>query len=124
MTGDQLGGHVFEVKLQAARQNRYRQALRIGGRQQEFNVRRWLFQGFQQRIKRMRREHVHLIDQVHLVAATGRCVLHVLQQLAGIFYLGAASGIHLDQIDKAVLGNLDTGGTLATGLGANARLAV
>ena len=70
---------------------------------------RRFFQGFQQRIERMRREHVHLIDQVHLVAAPGRCVLHVVEQLAGVFHLGTAGRIHFDQVHEAAVGNLLTG---------------
>ena len=36
----------FQMELHAARQNRYRQFMRIGSRQQEFHIFRRLFQGF------------------------------------------------------------------------------
>ena len=67
---------------------------------------------------------MHLIDQVHLVSATGRCVLHVIQQLAGVFYLGAASRIHFNQIDKAAVSNFLTGRAHTAGPGTDALLTV
>ncbi|MNE00325.1 hypothetical protein D3C80_927320 [compost metagenome] len=94
------------MKLQTAGQNGYRQLLRVGGCQQEFDVRRRLFQRFQQRIEAVTREHVHFVNQVNLEAAAGGCVLDVIQQIAGIFHLGSGRGVDLDQINKAPLLNL------------------
>ena len=70
---------------------------------------RRLFQRFQQRIEAVAGEHVHFVDQVDLEAPTGRCVLHVFQQLAGVFNLGAAGGVDLDQVNKTPLVNFQTG---------------
>ena len=95
-----LGGHVFQGELQAPRQNRCRKFLRISGGQDEFDVGRRLFQGFQQGVEGMAGEHVHFVDQVDLEAATARRVLHVVEQLAGVFDLGAAGGVDLDQVDE------------------------
>ena len=44
---DAISRHIFQVKLQAARQYGGRQLLGVGGRQQEFDVGRRLFQGLQ-----------------------------------------------------------------------------
>jgi len=49
---------------------------------------------------------VRFVDQVDLVAAAGRCVLHVLEQLAGVLHLGARGGVDLDQVDEAPLVDL------------------
>jgi hypothetical protein len=57
----------------------------------------------------MRREHVHFVDQVDLVATASRRVLHVVEQLARIVDLGARSGVHFDQVDEATLVDLATG---------------
>ena len=46
---------------------------------------------------------MHFIDQIDFEAAAGRGVLHVVEQIAGIFNFGARCGIDLDQIDKAAL---------------------
>ncbi|CRN03237.1 hypothetical protein [Pseudomonas sp. 34 E 7] len=95
-----LGGHVLQGELQAPRQNRRRKFLRVGGGQDEFDVGRRLFQGFQQRVEGMAGQHVHFVDQVDLEAATARCVLHVVEQFTGVFDLGAARGVDLDQVDE------------------------
>ncbi len=95
--------HVFQRKLQATRQDRGRQFLRIGGREDELDVGRRFFKGLEQRIERMAGEHVHFVDQVDLEAPATRCVLHVVEQLTGVLDLGAAGGVDLDQVDKAAL---------------------
>ena len=117
VSDDLLGRHVFQVELQAAGQNSDRQFLRVGGGQQEFNVRRRLFQGFEQGIEAVPRQHVDLVDQVHLVAGPGRCVLDIFQQVAGVLHLGARGRVHFQQVDTAALGNLQAGRALAAGLG-------
>ena len=104
----ELGADLFyvqslQVELQAAGQNGDRQLLRIGRRQQEFHVRGRLFQRFQQGVKAVARQHVHFIDQVDLEATARRGVLHVIQQIAGIFDFRARGGVDLDQIDKTPL---------------------
>jgi hypothetical protein len=114
----------FKMKLQTARQDSDRQLLRIGGRQQELDVCRRLFQRFQQRIEAVAREHVDFIDQVNLETATRRGVLHVIEQIASIFHFGSGGGIDLDQIDKAPLLNLTAVITLATGRRGDACFAV
>ena len=106
MLDNALRGHVFERELQAARQNRRRQLLRICGRQNEFDVGRRLFEGFQQRIEGMAGKHVHFVDQIDLEAPTAWSVLHVVEQLTRVLDLGPARGVDLDQVDKTPLINL------------------
>jgi hypothetical protein len=119
-----LRRHVFQVELQAAGQNRRRQLLRVGSGQQELDVGRRLFQGFQQGVEAVPGQHVHLVDQVHLVARVGGCVLHVFQQFAGILHLGARGCIHFQQVDAAPLGDFQTGRAFPAGLGAYALFTV
>ena len=85
---------------------------------------RWFFQGLEQRIEGMRRQHVHLIDEVDLVAAPGRRVLHVVEQLAGIFHLGTAGRIHFDQVHEAAFADFHTGGADPTGTGTDTLFAI
>ncbi len=101
-----LRGHVLQRELQAARQNRCRKFLWVGGRQDELDVGWRLFQGFQQGVERVAGKHVHFVDQVDLEAPSARRVLHVVQQLAGVLDLGPARGVDLDQIDKTPLVDL------------------
>ena len=109
-----LGGHVFQGELQAPRQNRCRKFLRVGGGQDELDVGRRLFQGFQQGVEGVAGQHVHFVDQVDLEAATARRVLHVVQQLAGVFDLGTARGVDLDQVDETPFVDLTAHRTGAT----------
>ena len=121
---DLLRRHALEVELQAARQHRHRQLLRIGGGEQEFHMGRRLFQRLQQGIEAVLGEHVHLVDEIHLETAAAGRVLHIVEQFAHVVHAGARGGIDLDQIDAAALVDLDTGGALAAGLRADALLAV
>ena len=124
MAGDLFRRQRLEAELQAARQDGHRQFLRIGGGEQELHMGRRLLQRLQQRVERVRGEHVHFVDQIDLVAATAGRVLHVFQQLTGILHLGAAGGIHLDQIDKTAFADFLTGGTNAARAAADAFLAI
>ncbi len=121
---DQLNVERLKMKLQTAGEDSYRQLLRIGGGKQEFNVRRRLFERFQQRVKAVARQHMHFIDQVDLKAAARGRILHVVQQIARILHLGARRGVDLDQIDKAALFDLATVVAFAARRGGDAGFAV
>ena len=82
-------GKALQVELQTARQDGDGQLLGVSGRQQELHVRRRLLERLQQGVEAVRREHVHLVDKIDLVAAPGRCVLDVLQQFARVLDFGA-----------------------------------
>jgi hypothetical protein len=63
-----------EVVTLAARDHRGQYLVRIGRREHELHVRRWLLERLQERIERMLREHVHFVDDEDLEAARmGRC---------------------------------------------------
>ena len=104
------------MKLQAPRQNGHRQFLWIRGREQELHVRRRFLECLEQGIKRMRRKHVNLVDEVHLVSATRRRILHVLEQLARVVDLGARSRVHFEQIDEPAGVDVLAGRAMAAGL--------
>ncbi|MNM60779.1 hypothetical protein D3C81_720700 [compost metagenome] len=108
-----LRRHVLQGELQAPRENRCRKFLRISGGQDELDVGWRLFKGFQQRIEGMAGEHVHFVDQVDLEAPTARGVLHVVEQLAGVFDFSAARGVDLDQVDETALIDLTAHRALA-----------
>ncbi len=108
-------GHVFQGELQTPRKNGCRKFLRVSRRQNEFDVGRRLFKGFQQRIEGMAGKHVHFVDQVDLEAPAARGVLHVIEQLTGVLDLGPARGVDLDQVDEAAFIDLTAHRALATG---------
>ena len=60
--------HLLEVELQAARQHRHRNLLRVGGGEDELHMLGRLFERLQHRVERSVGEHVHLVDHQHLVA--------------------------------------------------------
>ena len=119
-----LRRHVLQGELQAAREDSHRQLLRIGGSQQELDVGWRLFEGFQQGVERVRRQHVHFVDQVDLEAPAAWGVLHVVEQLTGVFDLGAAGGIDFDQVDKTTFIDLLADRAHTAGRGADAGFAV
>ena len=69
-------------------------------------------------------KHVHFVDEVHLVPAPSRCVLHVVQELARVVDLGARRRVYFDQIDEASLIDLPAARAHSAGLGAHADFAV
>ena len=122
--GKQRNGQALQIELQATRQHGHRQLLRVGRREQELHMRRRLLESLQERIERMRREHVHFVDEVDLVAAARRRVLHVVEELTGVIDLGARCGIHFQKIDESAGINLAAGRAFPAGLGRDALLAV
>ena len=87
-------------------------------------MRRRFFKRLEQGIEARRRQHVHLVDEIHLVASARWRVLHIVEQLAGVLDLRARGSIHFDQIDEATFGNLHAARTYAARLRANALFAV
>jgi hypothetical protein len=65
---DLLRGQELEIIPLAAGQNRDRNLVHLGRREDELHVRRRLFEGLEQGVERARREHVHLVDDHDLEA--------------------------------------------------------
>ena len=79
-------------------QDRLRDPLRLGGREQEQHVRRRLLQRLEERVERPLRQHVDLVDDVDLLAAPHREVLHALPQLADVLDRVVARPVDLDDV--------------------------
>ena len=67
---------------------------------------------------------MHLVDQVHLVAAAYRDIGHVLEQLARVVDAGLGRRIDLQQVDEAPFVDLTAHTALATRRGTDPGLAV
>jgi hypothetical protein len=65
-----------------------------------------------------------LIDEVHLVAPAGRCVLHIIEKLTGIVDLGARGRVDLDEIGESPGVYLLAGRTLPARVGPHPLLTV
>ena len=79
MSNDLLWLHIFQIELQAAREHRRRQLLRISCRQQKQRVRRRFFKGFEQCVKAVIRQHMHFINEINFIARSRGRVLDVFQ---------------------------------------------
>src|SRR5690606_32351766 len=79
--GNDIVGNRPELEALAARNNRRQNLLRLGRREDELHMWRWLLQRLQQRVEGLRREHVDLVDDIDLEGALGRRVLAVLPQV-------------------------------------------
>ena len=87
-----------QIETLAARQHRDRNFSDFGGGENEFGVLRRLFQRFQKRVERRRREHVDFVDDVDLVTRARRRIAHAVVDLAHIVDAGVGSGVHFQHI--------------------------
>ena len=94
-----VGANGVEVKALDAREDRGQDLLRVGGAHDEDHVARRLLERLEQRVERRRREHVDLIDDVDLVAAThGGVVDAAYDLLANVVDARAGGGVELQHV--------------------------
>ena len=110
-----LGGDAFEVLDQhrivdppqvealAARQHRDRHLANFGGGEDEFDVCRRLFQRLQQGVEGLRRQHVHFVEDIDLVARADRGVARRVGDLAHIIDAVVRRSVHLQHVDMLAL---------------------
>ena len=114
----------LQIELQAAAEHRHQQFFRVSGGEQEFDVLGRLFQCLQQRIEGLLGQHVHFVDQIHLVLAAAGHVLRVFDQLAHIVHARVGRGINLQQVDIATGINRLAGLAFTTRIRRGAALAI
>jgi glycerophosphoryl diester phosphodiesterase len=83
-----------------------------------------LLERFQQCIETRLRQHVHLVDEIHLVAAARGPVLRVVEQIAGGIDAGTRRRVDLDEIGEAAGRNLTARAARPTRRGGDTGLAV
>ena len=93
--------HLLQIELQAARQHRDRDLLRVGGGKNEFDMRRRLFKRFQHGVEGVVGEHVDFVDHVDLEACIRRCIHRLLQQLRHFINPAVGGSVDFDVVDKA-----------------------
>ena len=106
-------GDTLEVVALAARQNRLQNFMGVRCRENKFDVRRRLFQGFQQGIEGGIREHMDFVDNDHPKTARGRPILHAFGQIPHIVHTGMRGAVDFQDINGAAVCDLST---LATGV--------
>ena len=115
VVGHLLGGHVAQDELQAAAEYGNGDFVRVGGGEDEFDVLGRLFQGFEHGVERAFGEHVHFVDDVDFVFASGRGVLGVFEYFADIVDAGVGGGVDFEQVDEAAGVDVAAGLALAAG---------
>ncbi len=101
---DQIGSaDAPEIEALAARQDGNRNLADFGRGENELHMLRRLFERLQQAIEGLRREHVHFVDDIDLVARGDRPIAYLLDDLADIVDPGMRGGVHLDHVDMAAV---------------------
>ena len=111
-----LNGHALEVVHLTAAQDGGQDLVLLGGGQDEDDVRGRFLQRLQERIEGGTREHVHLVDDEHLVATYLRRNLHLLDQLADVLHRVVAGGIQFVDAHRALFVEGLAALTLSAGL--------
>ena len=118
-----LGREQVELQVLGAAADGRAHLLRIGGGEHEHHVWRRLLERLQQRRLGRPGQHVHLVEDVDLVAA-GRGVRGALDQLADVLDAVVAGGVELVDVEARAGVDRQAGWTHATGLAVGRRLAV
>ena len=101
--GDVLRADAGEVVPLAAGADGGRHLLDLGGGQNKDDVGGGLFQRLEQGVEGRRREHMHLVDDVHLVAAGAGGVGGLVPQVADVVDAVVGGGVHLDHVEDAAV---------------------
>ena len=121
---DLLDGDASEIKALAARLDRRRHLVRLRRRKDENDMRGRLFERLQQRVERLCRQHVHLVDDVDLVASFGGRELHLLAQVPHLVDAAVRRRIDLEDVERRAVGDLRAALAYAAGIGRRPLLAV
>ena len=84
MPGDEIHRDAPEIEALAAGQDRDGDLAWLGRREDELHVRRWLFEGLEQRVEGRGGQHVHLVDDNRLIAPAGGPVAQPLAKIAHV----------------------------------------
>ena len=88
-----------ELEDLTARDDRIRDLVRIGGREQEHRMGGRFLEGLQKGIERLPREALHLVDDVDLAPITNRVGLHRIADAADVIYAVVGGPVDLHHID-------------------------
>ena len=100
-------GNPAQVKTLAARKDGRQDLLRVGRGEHELHVRRRLFERFEQRVERRRREHVDFVNDVDFELRIGGRVFAGLAQFADLFDAVVARAVNFQNVQRAALGNFN-----------------
>ncbi len=100
--------------------------LRLGGGEDEAEVRRGLLHQLEQGVEALRRDHVGLVDDVDLVGAADRCEERLLAEVAGVVDTTVGRRVDLDHVERpgTATGQVAAAVALPAGVGHRGLLAV
>ena len=113
------GARTPEREALAARADRAQELRRIRRAEHEDDVGRGLLERLQQRVRRIRRERVGLVQDVDLVAALGRLLRDALHDLADVVDAAVRRRVHLDHVERRAV--VDPQADLARAVGRRGR---
>ncbi|MPL90960.1 hypothetical protein SDC9_37019 [bioreactor metagenome] len=119
-----LGLDPLQIEALTAAEHGDRHLADLGRGEDELHMRRGFLERLQKRVEGRGRQHVHLVDDVDLVARRGGPVMHALDDLADVADAGARGGVHLHHVDMAALGDGAAMLAHAAGFGRRAAAAV
>ena len=114
----------LQMELKASGQHRGWKFLRIGRGKKKLEVLGGLFQGLEQSIEAVRRQHVHFVNQVHLETTLRRDIGGIRKQFTHFLHAGAGGGINLQEIREFPFVDAAAGFAHAAGFRADSLLAV
>src|SRR3984957_13318440 len=108
MLGNRQSWDPSQVESLASTQDGWQNLVRLRGGKYENYVSRRFLQSFQQRVKRLLRQHVNLVDDVDF-EFPARCEADVIAKLSDLVHAIVARAVDLKNIEADPLGNLPTG---------------
>src|SRR5690554_152638 len=124
MIDDIVLADALKIKTLTAAQNRDRNLLRLGGREDKMRMRRRLFKRLQQGVKRLVGEHMNLVNNIDLIAVPARRVAHPLAKLANLIDAAVRRPVDLKDVGRLPLVDLFARRALIAGRGGRALGAV
>jgi len=107
--------HALEIEALAARQDRRRNLVRLGGGKNKKHPCRRLFQGLQKSVEGLVGEHVHFIDDINAVFAGMGSVAQPLAQVAHFVDAAVGGAVDLKDIEAAAFVDFYAGGAGVAG---------
>ena len=114
--GDIGGADTVKIKALTAREDGLGNLVDLGGREDEHHMRGRFFQRFQQRVPRVAREHMHLVDDVDAVLGACRRKGDLVDDGADIVDTAVGGGIHLDHVEDLTAVDTDAVRAYAAGI--------
>ena len=106
MFGDEIDRDASQIVTLAARHDRRQHLLWLRRGENELHMLGRFLQRLEQRIERLLREHVHLVDDVDFELRRGRRVHHRVAQFANFIDATIAGAVNLQHVHRPPLGNL------------------